>query len=147
MSIKSYLRYKIITSQNLRHRLRIFLFHRKVMFHSQDIQVFVFLTISWFAKSVTSWWVLVLETGYIFEYIFRTTTHCITKLGQLIYISKGNNFQESFGQFGGLGLSPRPFFNLATCSNYSITNYVKITVFHFFEKVNKWHFKMSNINY
>ena len=32
-----------------------------------------------------------------------------TKLGQLIYISKGNNFQESFEQFGGLGLSSRSF--------------------------------------
>ena len=29
---------------HLRHRLRIFLFCRKVMFGSQDIQVFVFLT-------------------------------------------------------------------------------------------------------
>ena len=28
-------------------------------------------------------------------------------------------------------------FNLATCSNYSIISYVKIPVFHFFEKVNK----------
>ena len=29
-----------------RHRLRIILFHRKVMFPSQDIQVFIFLTIA-----------------------------------------------------------------------------------------------------
>ena len=62
--IKGYLRYKTITSQmcHLRHRLIIFLFYRKVMFRSQDIQVFVFLTILWFIKSVTSWWVLVHET-------------------------------------------------------------------------------------
>ena len=33
-------------------------------------------------------------------------------------------------------------FNLATCSNYSITNYVKIPVFDFFfEKVNNGHLK------
>ena len=37
-------------------------------------------------------------------------------------------------------------FNLATCSNYS-TNYVKIPVFDFFEKVNKEHLKMVNVNY
>ena len=49
--------------------IRIFWFHRKVISHSQDIQVFVFL-ISWFSKSVTPWWVLVHDTGYIFEYIF-----------------------------------------------------------------------------
>ena len=31
------------------------------MFRSPDNQVFVFLTIPWFTKSVTSWWVLVHE--------------------------------------------------------------------------------------
>ena len=45
------------------------------MFRSQDIQVFVFLAISWFAESVTSSWVLVHEAEYIFEYIFWNTTH------------------------------------------------------------------------
>ena len=59
----------------LRHRLWIFLFRRKVIFCSQDIQVSVFLAISWFSKSVTSWWVLVHQIGGIFEYIFWTTTH------------------------------------------------------------------------
>ena len=60
---------------HLRHRLITFLFHRNVMFRSRDIQVFVFLTIPWFTKFVTSRWVLVYETGCIFEYIFWTTTH------------------------------------------------------------------------
>ena len=39
------------------------------------------------------------------------------------------------------------FFNLAASTNYPITKYVKIPVFHFFEKVNKCHLKMVNINY
>ena len=75
--LKGYLRYKTITSQNvsLRHRLRIFLFRRKVMFRSQDIEVFVFLTIPTFTKSVTSWWVLVHETRCTFDYIFWITTN------------------------------------------------------------------------
>ena len=38
-------------------------------------------------------------------------------------------------------------FNLATYSNYSITNYVKIPVFHFIEKVNKGHLRTVNFNY
>ena len=76
-----------------RHRLRIFSFRRKIMFRSQDIQFFVFLAIPLFTESVTSRWILVHETRYIFEYIFWTTTHEITKLGQLIDIRKGNNFQ------------------------------------------------------
>ena len=53
------------------------------MFRSQDIQVFAFLTIPW---------VLVHETRCIFEYIFWTTTHEVTKLGQFIDISKGDDF-------------------------------------------------------
>ena len=48
----------------------------KVIYHSQDVQFFVFLNIPWFTKSfMTSWWVLVHETGCIFEYIFWTATH------------------------------------------------------------------------
>ena len=36
----------------MRHRLRLFLSHGKVNFCSSDIQVFIFLTIPWFTKSV-----------------------------------------------------------------------------------------------
>ena len=41
---KGYLRYKMITSQNVSSEAQIknFLFRRKIMFRSQDIQVFVF---------------------------------------------------------------------------------------------------------
>ena len=38
-------------------------------------------------------WVLVHETGCIFEYMFWTTTHEVTKLSQLTDICEGNNFQ------------------------------------------------------
>ena len=42
-----YLCYKTITPQNVSFEAQVknFLFRRKVMFHSQDVQVFVFLTI------------------------------------------------------------------------------------------------------
>ena len=50
---------------HLRHRPIIFLFDKKIMFRSWDIQVFVFLTIQCFTKSVMSWWVH--ETWCIFE--------------------------------------------------------------------------------
>ena len=80
------------------------------MFRSEDIQVFVFLTIPWFNKFVTSPWVLVHETRCIFEYIVWTTTHEVTKLGQLKDINKGNNVEYSFEQFGGLRLDSRSFF-------------------------------------
>ena len=44
------------------------------------------------------------------------------------------------------GAKFQALFNLATCSNYSITNYVKIPVFHIFEKVNKGQLKMVNVS-
>ena len=51
--------------------LRSFLFSRKVMFCTQNIWSFLFLTITWFTKPVTTWWVFVHETGCIFEWIFE----------------------------------------------------------------------------
>ena len=112
-------------------RLRIFLFRRKVMFHSQDIQVFLALAVPWFTKSVTSWSVLGHETNCIFEYIFWPTIHQITKLGQLVDINICIKFSGIFWTICRTGASFQVFFNLATCSNYSITNYVNIPVFHF----------------
>ena len=79
------------------------------MFHSQDIEVFKFLTIPWFTKSVMSQWVLVHETRNLFEFIFWTTTHEVTKLGQSIHISSGNNSKESSEKFGGLAIGSRSF--------------------------------------
>ena len=45
--LKGYLCYKTITSQNVSYEAQVknFLFRRKFMFCSQDIQVFVYLTI------------------------------------------------------------------------------------------------------
>ena len=84
-----YLCYKSITSQNVSSTAQInnFFICRKIMFHSQDNQVFVFLTVPWFTKSVTSRWVLVHEIRCIFEYIFWTTNYEVTKLSQSIDIS------------------------------------------------------------
>ena len=88
LKVTSATKRKLLKMCHLKHRLRIFLFHRKIMFPSQDIQVFVILTIPGFTKSVMSRWVLVHEIRCIFEYIFGTTDHEVTKPGQLIDISK-----------------------------------------------------------
>ena len=141
------------TSQNvschLRQQLRIFLFCRKIMFYSQDIRVFVFSTnIPWFTESVTLRWVLVHETRYIFEYIFWTTTHEVTKLDHPIdRYKQGQSFSVIFWTIWRTGARFQIIFHLGACPNYSITNYVNITVFHFFEKVNKLQLKMVNINH
>ena len=93
LKVTSATKWYLLKMCHLKHRSRIFLFCRKIMFRSQDIQVFVFLTIPWFTKLVTSRWVLVHEIRCIFEYIFWTTNYEVTKLGQLIDISNYNNFQ------------------------------------------------------
>ena len=55
--------YKTIASQSAPSGTHVknFLFFRKVMFPSWDIRFFVFLTITWTSKFVTSWWVLAHE--------------------------------------------------------------------------------------
>ena len=92
--VKGYLRYKTIISQNA------FYFEEKLCSVLKIFKFLYFLIIPWFTKSVTAWWVLVHETGCILEYIFSTTNHEPTKLGELIDICKVNNFQESFKQCG-----------------------------------------------
>ena len=108
---KDYVHYKTIISQNvlLEVQFKNFFILWKSYVPFSRYSVFVFLTISWFTKSVKSWWVLVLEIECIFKYIFWTTTHSVTILDQLIDINKGNTFQKSFEQFEGLGLSSRAF--------------------------------------
>ena len=118
-----------------------FLFCRKVMFRFQDIQVFIFLTISWFTKSVMSWWVLVLETVH-----FWITTHTVTKLDWLRY-KQGQQFSGICWTIWRTGATFCVLFNSATYSNYSITSHVTIPMFHFFEKVNRRQLKMVNVNY
>ena len=96
---------QLLKMWHLRHRLRIISFHRKVVFCSQDIQFFVFLTIPWFNIFVMSWGVLI-TWDRIFEPHFIKSP---TKFGELIYINRVNDFQESLEQYGGLGLSSRFF--------------------------------------
>ena len=88
-----------------------------------------------------------MRQGCIFEYIFVTTTHQVTKLGILVDISKGNNFLESFEPFGRLGLSSRspfPFSNLLQLLSNQLCQDSSVS---FFEKVNKGHLKMINVNF
>ena len=57
----------------------------------------------------------------------------------MIFMDLLNNFK--------VRVKSQVLFNLATSSNYSITSYVKILVFHFFEKVNKGQLKLVNASY
>ena len=124
---------------HLRHKLRIFLFHRKdisvfeifkflyfqlshdllnlwrhdeynvmMSISTRDKVLFWFLNIHWNRNSLThhTWSIDRYKHGKYFPEIFWTIWRNMTKFQAL--------------------------FNLATCSNYSITNHVKFPVFHFF---------------
>ena len=119
MSFKGYSRYKTITSQNV----------------SSETQLKNFYQICDVMMSVSTWdrvpfWICLLN--------HNSWSH---KLGQVIDISKANNYQEFFKHLRGPGLSSRSCsIYLPTRCNYSTANYVKISVFHFFEEVNNWTF-------
>ena len=131
---------------HLRHRLRIFLFHRKVMFRSQNIQVFVFLTMPWFTKFVTSWWVLVHETGCNF-WIYLLNHNLLSH--QTWPIDRDKQGQKSSGIIWTIwrtGAKFQVLFHIVSCSHYLITNHLKVPRFDFFEKANKVQLKMVNVN-
>ena len=110
------------------------------MFGSRDVQVFVFLAILWRQG------VLVRKTGFIFIYLLNrnSLSHQTWPIDRY---KQGQYFSGIFWTILRTGAKFEAFFNLATCSNYSITNYIKIPVFDFFEKVNKGQLKMANVNY
>ena len=128
------------------HRLSIFLFQRKVVFRSGDIQVFVSLTSHYLSNlwHQDEYWCM--RQGAFLNISFELRlinppTWSIDRYKQEQYISK------IFWTIWRTGAKFQALFNLATCTSSSVTNYVKFPVFHFFEKVNKREFKIVNISY
>ena len=131
---------------HLRHRLRKCWFCRKAMFRSQDFQLSVFLIIPWFTKyyvmmSIGTWdnvhfWIYLLNRNSLSHQAWPSDRY-----------QQEIKFSEIFSKILRTGTRFQVLFNFATCSNYSVTNYAKIPVFHFFEKVNKGQWKMVNVNY
>ena len=94
--IKGYLGYKMITSQNVpsKAQTKNFLISWKNYLPFCRYSSFcIFNHPMIYQISDVTIWVLVHEARCIFEYIFWTTNHKVTKLGQWIDISKYNNFQ------------------------------------------------------
>ena len=56
-------------------------------------------------------------------------------------------FSGIFWTIWRIGANFQVLFSLATCSNNSITTYVKIPMLHFFKNVSKGHFKMVKFIY
>ena len=84
---------------------------------------------------------------YIYIYIYIYTYIHITDILTYIHTYKqGQYFLGIFWTIWRTGDKFQVLFNLATCYNYSITNYIKIPIFYFLKKVNKGHLKMVNVN-
>ena len=117
------------------------------MFRSQDIPVFFIFThpmiyqICDVMMSIITWdrvhiWIYLLN-----QYSLSNQTWSIDRYKQRHY------FPEIFWTIWRTAAKFQAHFNLATCSNYSVTNYVKFPVFNFFERVNKLELEIVNINY
>ena len=131
----------MITSQNVPPKAQI-----KNFFISYKNYV-LFSRYSSFCILVTSQWVLVHETRYIFEYIFWIYKSWSHQTWPNDRYKQGQWFSVIFWTIWETGARFQDLFNLATCPNYSITKYAKIPVFRFFEKVNKGQLKMVYVNH
>ena len=130
---------------HLRHRLRTFLFHRKVTFHSRDIQFF-FIFNHPMIYQICETMISIGTWGRVHIWIYLLNHNSLTHQTWSIE-RQGQYFSEIFWNIWRTGAKFQTLFNLATYSNYSITNYIKSPVFHFFERGNKGHSKMVHINY
>ena len=63
---------------------------------------------------------------------YNSLTHQPWSIG---WYEQGQYFIQIFSTISRTGAKFHAYFNLATCSNYSITSSVKFGVFHFFERV------------
>ena len=124
---------------HLRHRLRIFLFDRKVMFIFLNtfLNIFYILRhpmiyqISDVMMSISTWkrvhfWIYLLNNNSL--------THQNWSIDRY---KQPQKFSKIFWMIWRIGVNFQAHFNLSTCSNYSITNFVKLPVFHFFKRVNQ----------
>ena len=93
-----------------------------------------FLTIPWFTKSVTPWWVLVHETWCIFWQYLLNHNSLSHQTWPIDRYKNRQYFSEILWAIWNTRAKFQALFNVATCSNYAITNYVKFPVFHFFWK-------------
>ena len=148
--LKGYCCYKMIISQNLSSQAQVknFLFHRKVMYHSQDNQVLYFkhpmicyIYCEVMMSIISTWdrvhfWVHLLNRNSLSHQTWPISRY---KLGEKL--------SEIFWTFWRTGPEFQVLFNLGICSNYSVTNCVKVPqCFIFFGKV-KNGLKIVNVNY
>ena len=128
-------------------QVKFFLFHSKFMFCSQDIQVFLFYNYTMIYQifdvmiSISIW-------GRLHFWVYCLNYNSLTlQTWSIDRYKQGEYFSKILWTIWRTGANFQAFFNLATCSNYSVTSYVKFLVFHYFERVNKGESNVVNMNY
>ena len=132
---------------HLKHRFRFFSFRRKsyvpfsryssfcIFNHSMIYQICdVMMSISAWGR--VHFWIYLLNNNSLSHQTWPVDRY-----------KQGQYFSGILWTIWRSGLNFHVLFNLPTCSNYTITSYIMISVFHFFEEVNKGHFKLLNVCY
>ena len=147
--LKGYLRHKTITSQNVSYEAQVKNFYIlqksyvpfsrcssfSIFYHPMIYQICDVMMSSSTWDRVHFW---------MHRLNHNLLTHQTWPTDRYI---QGQKFSWIIWTIWRTGAKFQVLFNLVTCSNYSIINYAKIPVFYFFEKVNKGHLKILNINY
>ena len=144
---KGYLRYKIITSQNVSFEAQVHLRQRKnYILFSRYSSFCIFNHPMIYQISDVMMNISTLDRVPFWPYLLNhNSLSC-----QTWPIDRSKQYEKCSGIFQTIWIIGAKFqvtFYLTTCSYYLITNYVKIPVFYFFENVNKGHLKMVNVNY
>ena len=125
----------------VRYRLRNFLFRRKVVWFSRYSSLCIFshpktYQICDVMMGIAAWdkvhfWIYLLNHKSLRHHTWPTDRY-----------KQGQQFLGTFRTMWRTGPKFQALFSLRSCSSYLITNYVKIPLFHFFEKKNKSYLKM-----
>ena len=119
---------------HMRHRCRIFLFH----FYFNYYLIYLIYDVM---MNISTWNRMHFST-YLLNYNLLSNQTWPTHR-----YKQDQKLSEIFCTIWRTGAKFQVLFNLTTFSDYPITSYVKIPVFHFFEKVNKGQLKMVNVKY
>ena len=122
---------------HLRHRLRIFLFDKKIVPFSK-YSSFCILNHPMFYQ-IFDVMMSIITRDMVHFYIYLLNHNSLThQTWSIDRCKQGQYFSEIFWAIQKTGAKVQAFFNLATCSNYLRTNYIRFPVLHFFERVNNW---------
>ena len=132
---------------HLRHRLNFFCFIANLCSVLKIFKFFLFYNYTMIYQifdvmiSISIW-------GRLHFWVYCLNYNSLTlQTWSIDRYKQGEYFSEILWTIWRTGANFQAFFNLATCSNYSVTSYVKFLVFHYFERVNKGESNVVNMNY